>query len=449
MTVNLLILNFSTVFQQGLYFVIVFEAEMDKLYRKIREEVSEIPLIDIHTHLNPKRLRAEDLSEIILYHYIATELVTSGMPREILNISDPDERVKRSLPFLNRVRNTSTFWALEKIVSKLFGFSGVLTEGNFNLLKEKFLDFEKNFNGIVFLKDKVGVKKSFLTLQFTDLNSSFNTLFTGSLRLEKLSKDFSKDSLEKLEELSSIEIKNAEGLREGLRWVFEKFEKQISSIAISLNPSENVGTYNKGTVDDTIMKVRSGYQLNEGDKNQLISFTIREFLNLIRDRDIVFQLMLGVERPVIGASPPDYAIVVNDPKQLLSLCQIFYEYRDVKFDVISASRIQNHELNVIAKNYSNVFVSGFWWYSYYPSIISEKTIERLQMLPMSKWCAFFSDAYVPEWCFGKAELIRHQLSLTLSNLVDQGYFTIDLALEVARRILYENPIEIYGLKVFD
>ncbi|MEM3713098.1 MAG: glucuronate isomerase [Thermoproteota archaeon] len=415
----------------------------DKVYRRI----SEIPLIDIHTHLNPHRLRAENLSEIILYHYIATELITSGMPREILDIENPDERVRRSIPFLNKVKNTSTFWALEKIVTKLFGFSGDIGEDNFNVLKERFLDFEKHFDGISFLKERVRIQKSFLTLQFTDLDSPFDPLFTGSLRLEKLSKDFSLDSLNKLEELSSIEINNAERFREALKWIFEKFESKISSVAISLNPSEMVMIPDKATVDNAITKIRSDYQLTSEEKNHLISFTIREFLNLIKDSGIVFQLMLGVERPVIGASPPDYAIVLNDPRQLLSLCPVFHEYRNVKFDVISASRIQTHELNVIAKNYSNIFVSGFWWYSYYPSIINEKTIERLQILPINKWCAFFSDAYVPEWCFGKSELIKHQLSITLSDLIDQGYFTIDLALEVARKILYENPIEIYSLRV--
>jgi len=417
-----------------------------ELHNRIYEEVSELPLIDIHTHLDPYKLRAGNLSEIVLYHYIATELVTSGMPREILNMNDPDERVEKIIPFLKRIRNTSTFWALNRIFSILFGFSGELTEDNFKLLKEKFLDFERNFNGILFLKEKVRVKKSFLTLQFTDLNLHFDSLFTGSLRLEKLSKDLSQESLSNLEELSSIRIDDAEHLREALEWIFEKFENKISSIAISLNPSEAIETSKRDIISNAIGKVKSGRLLNVDEKNQLTSFVIREFLSLIRDSDIVFQLMLGVERPVAGASPPDYAIVVNDPKQLLSLCSVFYEYSNVKFDVISASRIQTHELNVIAKNYNNVFVSGFWWYSYYPSIINEKTIERLQILPMNKWCAFFSDAYVPEWCFGKSELVKHQLSITLSDLVDQGYFTMDLALEVARRILYENPIEIYCLK---
>ncbi|MEM1553931.1 MAG: hypothetical protein QXS51_05815 [Thermoproteota archaeon] len=418
-----------------------------KLYNKIYRRISEIPLIDIHTHLNPRRLRAENLSEIILYHYIATELATSGMPREILDISDPDERVRRSIPFLSRIRNTSTFWALEKIVTMLFGFLEDIREENFNRLKERFLDFEKKFDGVSFLRERVRIKKSFLTLQFTNLDSSFDSLFTGSLRLEKISKDFSPDSLNRLEELSYIEINDAESLREALNWVFEKFKSKISSVAISLNPSEIIVIPNKAILDSALMELRSNHPLTDEEKNHLLSFSVREFLNLIKDSDIVFQLMLGVERPVIGASPPDYAIVLNDPKQLLSLCPVFHEYRDVKFDVISASKIQTHELNVIAKNYSNVFVSGFWWYSYYPSIINEKTIERLQMLPMNKWCAFFSDAYVPEWCFGKSELVRHQLSVTLSDLVDQEYLTIDIAIEIAKKILYENPIEIYSLKV--
>jgi glucuronate isomerase len=156
--------------------------------------------------------------------------------------------------------------------------------------------------------------------------------------------------------------------------------------------------------------------------------------------------MLGVERPVVGASPPDYAIVANEPSQLLSLCPLFHKYKDVNFDLISASRIQSHELDVIAKNYRNVYVSGFWWYSYYPSIMMERTVEKLQMLPVNKWCAFFSDAQVPEWVFGKAKLVKHQLAITLNDLVEKDYLDLELALEAARSLLYENALEIYHLK---
>jgi glucuronate isomerase len=418
-----------------------------KLCTKIFEEIVNIPLVDIHTHLDPGMLKAKDLSEIVLYHYIATELASSGMPREILDVEDPGERVRRAIPFLKNVRNTSTFWALRKVLS-LFGFNEELSEENFPLLQARFTDFEKNFDGICFLKERVKVKKAFLTLQFTDMNLTFDTsFFTGSLRLEGISKEISWESLRRLEEIFSVRVNNARGMRSAVAEVFDKFKDRVSAITISLNPSETIITdLKEGLVEEAISKIGSGGKLSVEEKNVLISFVVEEFLKLIRDGEIVFQLMLGVERPVVGASPPDYAIVANEPGQLLSLCPLFHKYEDVSFDLISASRIQTHELDVVAKNYRNVFTSGFWWYSYYPSIMMERTIEKLQMLPMNKWCAFFSDARVPEWVFGKEQLVRHQLALTLNDLVEKGYLDTELALEAARNLLYENALNIYHLK---
>ncbi|MEM2058780.1 MAG: hypothetical protein QXZ66_01210 [Thermoproteota archaeon] len=418
-----------------------------KKYTKILEEISDIPMVDIHTHLDHRRLKAKDLSEIILYHYIATELASSGMPREMLDLEDPDERVRRIIPFLRNVRNTSTFWALRRVLD-LFNFNEELNEENFSLLQANFKNFEKNFDGIAFLKERVKVRKAFLTLQFTDTDLTFDTsFFIGSLRLEKISKEISRESFRTLEEMFSLKVNNARGMRDAVAEVFDKFKGHISTITISLNPSEAIITDPKeGHINDAIGKIESGEEPNFEEKTALLSFVVDEFLKLIKDDGIVFQLMLGVERPVVGASPPDYAIVANEPWQLLSLCPLFHKHKEVNFDLISASRIQSHELNVVAKNYRNVFVSGFWWYSYYPSIMMERTVEKLQMLPMNKWCAFFSDAYVPEWVFGKEQLVKHQLAHTLNDLVEKDYLDEELALEVARNLLYENALNIYHLK---
>ncbi|MEM2945191.1 MAG: hypothetical protein QXI87_02475 [Thermoproteota archaeon] len=419
----------------------------EKKHSRIFEEIPDIPLIDIHTHLNPEVLKAKDLSEIVLYHYIATELVSSGMPREILGLEDPVERVRRTIPFLKNVRNTSTFWALRRVLS-LFDFKQELTEKSFPLLLDRFTSFEKNFDGIAFLREKVKVKKAFLTLQFTDTDLDFDTsFFTGSLRLERISKEISKESFRILEDMFSMKNKNVRGMRDTVAEVFDEFKNRVSTITISLNPSEHIVIDpREGLVEDAIRKVEAGGMMTMEEKNALLSFVVNEFLELIKDGKIVFQLMLGVERPVVGASPPDYAIVANEPGQLLSLCQLFHKYKEVNFDLISASRIQTHELDVIAKNYRNVYVSGFWWYSYYPSIMMERTIEKLQMLPVNKWCAFFSDAHVPEWVFGKEQLVRHQLALTLDDLIEKGYLDAELALEAARSLLYENALNIYHLK---
>jgi glucuronate isomerase len=419
-----------------------------RLFKKIYEEISEIPVVDIHTHLNHRKLRANDLSDIILYHYIATELAASGMPREILNVEDPQERIRKCLPFLKNIRNTSTFWALKQILSNLFEFGEDLNDESLSKLQEKFQVFERSFDGAIFLKERLRMDRVFLTLQFADRDTAFDpAFFTGSLRFESLSKDLSHEALKKLEEIALLEIKNHNDFRDGIITVFQRFERIVHSIALSLNPSEIIIDPDETRVDEAIEKIRLGKQLAFDDKIHILSFTVDTFLKLMEGKSITFQLMLGVERPVIGASPPDYAIVVNEPRQLFSLCPLFHKYSEVNFDVISASRMQTHELNVISKNYSNVFVSGFWWYSYYPSLMNERIVERLQMLPMNKWCAFFSDAYVPEWCFGKLQLVKNQMTLALSSLVEQGYLDMETALETARKLLYENAVDIYYLKV--
>jgi len=51
-----------------------------------------------------------------------------------------------------------------------------------------------------------------------------------------------------------------------------------------------------------------------------------------------------------------------------------------------------------------------------------------------------------EWAYGKVSLVLHCLAKVLSQKIEEGYFTEKSAIEYARRILYENPKEIYKLE---
>jgi glucuronate isomerase len=156
--------------------------------------------------------------------------------------------------------------------------------------------------------------------------------------------------------------------------------------------------------------------------------------------------MVGVRRPIVGASPPDYAIAGFETRSLISLCPLFHRFSDVDFDIFLANRVQSHELAVIAKNYPNVYISGYWWYTFYPDIIKQFLRERLQMLPCNKIGGFFSDAYVVEWTYAKASMVRLQLATVLAEMVEEGYYTEDLAKGLAVDLLMRNPEKLYRLK---
>ena len=156
--------------------------------------------------------------------------------------------------------------------------------------------------------------------------------------------------------------------------------------------------------------------------------------------------MIGVKRPVAGASPPDYAITLFNPQQLLDISILLSRYPEVKFDLIYADSLLNHPITVMAKNYPNAYVNGYWWYSMYPEIIRRYLRLRLQMLPYNKIGGFFSDAYVSDWVYGKELIAKKQIAYVLSQLIVEKYIDKDLALEIAEAILSENVVKIYGIK---
>lgn len=65
--------------------------------------------------------------------------------------------------------------------------------------------------------------------------------------------------------------------------------------------------------------------------------------------------------------------------------------------------------------------------------------ERLDMLPVNKQVGFFSDAYVAEWAYAKASIVRKQLARVLAKRVTRGQYSFADSLVIARNILWDTP----------
>ena len=102
-------------------------------------------------------------------------------------------------------------------------------------------------------------------------------------------------------------------------------------------------------------------------------------------------LMIGVRRAVNPALGDGSAAVgVADVTAVQHLCQ---EYPRVKFLVTMLSRVNQHELCVLARKFGNLHVFGCWWFCNNPSIIEEMTRMRLELLGTAFTCQH-SDARV-------------------------------------------------------
>ena len=410
------------------------------------EVIDSIPLIDVHTHINFEEPTAKDPSQILLYHYIATELRSMGVPVEEIEAKSEDP-VKDLLPYLKLIRNTATYWCLRQILSGLYEFDEDPEPDNWSRLREAIINKAEDKGWTErLLKEKLNVEKIFLTINpLEELKVGFDRrLYVASLRLDSLVGGLSKESITMLEKVSGSEASNLEGFHECLLKRFKELRDLTATAAISFQSPEVYVPVDQPLGEEVYNKLYQGRPLLERDLRIIRSIALSIVLNVCRELKLPIQIMIGVVRDLPGASPPDYAIAFKQ-EGLLELCRFFSIYDDVSFHLISAYRFQSHELAIIAKNYPNVYLIGYWWYCFYPESITGHLLERLQLLPMGKLCGFFSDAYVLEWIYGKAALVRKVTREVLESMVRRGFYSEELAEEISRAIFLENPRRLYKL----
>jgi len=420
----------------------------EKIFSDLKVCIDSTPVVDVHSHIDGKHPAASDPKEIIFYHYIVTEMLSAGAPPEIFSKDVAfEDALKKSIPYLKLIRNTATYWCLTRMLRDLYGFEeDEINEDNWRELADKIYSKIEEKDWYKRVLEKTRLKKGFLTFRFNEEIPEYDrTFYVGALRIEPLITRLSRDDIQALEKATNMSINSLSKFEEALSALFKKFSECVA-VTASFLPEETFEEPDEAKARESFQKKLSGSRLDASEMKNLRSYSMNCILSLAEEYDIPFQVMLGVVRSVPGASPPDYAVVSYNAESLLSLCPLFCKFKNVKFDVFLANRIQSHELTVVAKNYPNVYVAGYWWYVFYPTIIDQFILERLQMLPRNKINGFFSDAYVAEWTYAKACLVRRQLALTLAKMVEEGYYTIDLAKDIVADMLNRNPERLYKLK---
>lgn len=424
------------------------KAEKKNFFSKLKTRIDSIPMVDIHSHIDGEQPSAKDPRQIIFYHYIVTELRSAGMPPNTISPDLPvEEALKGALPYFPLIKNTSTHWCLMKMLRELYGFKDdEINKGNWKDILEAIYKGTKQKDRYKWiLTEKAKIKKTLLTFRYHNKIPRHDPqLFVGSLRLDPLVGGLDKNSIQGLEKAVNTSIGSVEDFEDSLGLLFKKFSKCATATADFL--ADVVFTKpSRAEVKGPFKKLLAGRRLNQAERRTVTSFTLRRVLSLTEEAGFPFQVMLGVRRAVPGAAPPDYAISIFEPEVLSHICPLFHDFSGVKFDVFLANEVQSHELTVVAKNYPNVHVSGYWWYVFYPVLIKKFLRERLQILPRNKSNGFFSDAYVVEWSYAKSSMVRLQLATVLAEMTAEGYFNEELAESIAVDLLTRNPEKLYKL----
>jgi hypothetical protein len=402
---------------------------VEDVRRETTRAVTDAVVFDMHTHLFPPQFGALSkwgIDNLLTYHYLVAEVMraTDVQPDRFRQLPAPAQAdlIWDAL----FVRSTPLSEATRGVVRVLSTLGIDPNQPNLRQAREFFHDttaqqavdlvFERaRVSAVVMTNDPFDAAEAALWRQGRPADSRFK----AALRIDPLlnSWDSARQALSAAGYAAGAQVDES-AINEARRFVDEWIDRMDPFyLAVSLP-------------DDFVWP-------EDSPRGRLIE---RVVLPACRDHRLPFAMMIGVRRgvnPALGDAGDGLGRA--DVSSIHRLCRL---HPDNRFLVTMLSRENQHELAVAARKFSNLMPFGCWWFLNNPSIVSEITRERLELLGPT-FVPQHSDARILEQLLYKWPHSRRDIANALADqyvaVVDNGrsLTTADIARDV-RRLFSEN-----------
>ena len=332
-----------------------------------RNIVSEMRVIDMHTHLFPPQfgeLASWGIDDLLTYHYLVAEVIRSGPVRAEAFRALPKAAQADLIWDILFVRNTPLSEAARGVITVLSALGLDPLRPDLREARDFFASVSPEAH-VDWVLDRARVDLVMMT------NDPFNAVearlwqtgtpldprFRAALRIDTLLND----------------------------WPAARRVLEGAGHAVGDTVDDRAVLAARKFVDEWIVRMTPLYaavslpddwQWPAGDaRTRLIRDVV---LPACREHGMPFAMMIGVRRQVNPAlQDAGDALGRADVSAIHRICR---DHPDNRFLVTLLSRENQHELCVAARKFSNLLPFGCWWFLNNPSIISEITRERLELL---------------------------------------------------------------------
>ena len=430
------------------------------LTRRIESMIAATPIVDPHTHIRCDQPVAPDLAALMSYHWVQTELHAVGMPKSDLYPALPaDERVRRSIPYLRLMRNTAMAWCFYRILRDLYGFDEPhLTEANHRRVFDRVLETGEDpaWRDTV-LRQRAGIRTVVTSLgnrsddPARNPSDTYYMLDAHYLFCPGVATDLTpffpgrtkkSEYVEALRTILGDLPGSAERLDTAVRdWLGRVVTGRVRFSNTFIPIEQRFAEPDGPAVDRALAAAGRGATLDEAAIDHLVRAVTWSTLGWHHDSRKAFQIAVGAEYFICdGKSIPRF-----QPNWTSEMARTFHHFGNCRFDLMMASDVLTHEVNVLLRQFPNVYASGYWWHNFFPGTIEKIVSWRMQMAPMAKFSGFLCDAYYAEWSYGKLQVVAKALASGLAKLVESGYYEEDELPPFLHRILHDTPRELYDL----
>ena len=421
------------------------------LHEELYRAITACPLIDVHSHLPRNQLAAENLESVVLYHMLRYPLRAAGVletdlwpGRDIHAASGNPANAIASHP---KIASTSFAWALRTILRDLYDFDEQLSGENVETLRRTFADKTASPSWGRDVLRKAGVVRVMSSqtrvppLEEGQADPGIRFTIERGATPHAFEYRPWKDFLDGFEKQCNVSVRTMHDFREGCRKFYDAFDwsdkhglvSWISSIA-DFTPTHDT------LLNESMAAVRAGRDLPPADEALLRAGMVRAMLTAAAEHTRVFQLVYGMEFQASGMPHP---VAKVHPSFAPTLSYLVADFPQLQFDLLNGYENDEPTLCSLALAHDNVSMSSFWWHTFYPSVMKACWHRRLDMVPVSKLCGFFSDGYCVDWIYARVRMTQRVLAIVLAEKVEQGFYSESQAMDVARALLFETPKSLF------
>ena len=438
-----------------------------KRSKSLEEGLASIPLLDAHTHLDAAHLSARGLHDVLLYHMVISDLASAGCPSRARLSEQPDDaeaesRLSEAMPFVPCIQNTSCFWGVRIILSDLYGWKKPIGPKVWPKIHKMIRERHEEESWPREVMKKAGIQRACTEFSRRDDGSADDILqyalewafFTRSqwgvndIPLYELERAWNQagPTAPLPVTMGSKRPKLAKEIRtvDDVRAALAHYVKNIPYGKV-LSTAQHISTdINFRDVDDEDMAKALAHRdrATPSDRDVYASYILEAFLTALDGHadEIAYQFSFGAE-PL----PFETGSKLRQDS-IFKVAAVIARHPRLRFQVFLSSEHANQSLCTLARELPNLSLVGYWWHNFFPGIMRKVMRDRLDMLAANKQIGFFSDAYCLEWSYAKSVLVRKQLASVLAEKVEQGQYSEEEALDIARQILFESPQGLLGMK---
>jgi len=415
------------------------------LYKRIREELDNVAIIDCHEHLQRERELPKG-SDIhvgrFFLHYADTDLITAGMsPKDIEQCkTDPSltskDRWQLIEPWYKKSWNTAYCEALRIAIRDLYGieeFSSSTVDELTNAMRK---EIKPGFTRKVF--DKAGIdfalQNPFIATEIYVSDFNFDCFICDMVSA------FTYFPIKALSEQTNIDILSIGDYLKVIDFYFERDAQYASALKIGC-------AYERTLFWEDVPK-----SAVEKTFNRLLAFEDRpdrKYIQALEDFILHYLCRKCGEYALrmkfhTGFQAGNGNIITNSRAALMA--NLFMKYPKTGFDIYHISYPYQEELVTISKNFPNVTIDFCWMWVINPAAARRALSDMLDAVPANKIHGFGGDYMFVEGTYGHAIIAKREIARVLCEKVEDGRFSEDYAIEVGRMLLCDNAMENFELE---